>query len=86
MTTWTIKTETSDLDRAREIATDQRNRGYTAWIEDENGRHVEEGPLKNVQANRSLRQFGIAALFWLGSTMVLIGGLYLIGVWVDGVW
>ena len=48
-----------------------------------NGRHVAEGPLKNVQANRSLRQFGIAALFWLGAATVLLGGLYLIGV---GVW
>jgi hypothetical protein len=51
-----------DLNRAREIATDQRNRGYKVWIEDENGRQVDEEPLKNEQANRSLRRFAIGAL------------------------
>jgi hypothetical protein len=42
--------------------------------------------LNHEQAIRSLRQFGIAALFWLVPATILIGGLYLIGVWVDGVW
>jgi hypothetical protein len=86
MTTWVIRSETSDLDRATELATDQRNRGYRVWIEDENGRQVDERPLKNVQASRSLRQYWIAPVFVLVPIMVLIGGLYLLGVWVDGVW
>jgi hypothetical protein len=47
---------------------------------------VDERPLKNERADRSLRQYWIAPLFWLVPIIVLIGGLYLIGVWVDGVW
>jgi hypothetical protein len=46
MTTWTIKSVTDDPDRALEIVQDQRIKGYTAWIEDENGRDVDEKALK----------------------------------------
>ena len=42
MTTWIIKSVTDDPDRAREIVQDQRSKGYTAWIEDEHGRGVDE--------------------------------------------
>ena len=86
MATWTIRTQTSDFKRALEMAEDQRNRGYTVWIEDENGGHVDERPLKHEQTNRSLREIGVAALFLLVPITIGIGGLYLIGVWVDGVW
>jgi hypothetical protein len=80
MMTWIIRTQTSDYKRALEIAEDQRNRGYEVSIEDENGGHS----LKNE--HRSLREFGVGALIALGFITVSIGGLYLIGVWVDGVW
>jgi hypothetical protein len=86
MATWIIRTQTSDYKRALEIAEDQRNRGYKVWIEDENGGRVDERPLKNEQTNRSLREIGLGALFWLGPIMVAVVGLYLIGVWVDRVW
>ena len=42
--------------------------------------------LANEQTNRSLREIGIGALFWLGPITVSIVGLYLIGVRVDRVW
>jgi hypothetical protein len=86
MTIWIIRSEVNDVNLALEIAADQRNKGYKVWIEDENGGRVDEGPLKSERAHRSLRNFGIGALFWLGAVTVLIGGLYLVGVWVDGVW
>jgi hypothetical protein len=38
------------------------------------------------RANRSLREIGVAALFLSGAVTLGIGGLYLIGVWVDRVW
>ena len=46
MTTWIIKSVTDDPDRALEIVQDQRIKGHTAWIEDENGRGVDEQALK----------------------------------------
>jgi hypothetical protein len=85
MPTWTIRTQTSDLRRAFEIAEDQRNRGYEVSIEDENGAPVGE-TAKNKQTDRSAREFWIGVLVLLGIITVLIGGLYLMGVWVDGVW
>jgi hypothetical protein len=86
MATWTIRSQTSDFKRPLEMAEDQRNRGYTVWIEDENGGRVDERPLKHEQTNRSLREIALAALFLLVPITVVIGGLYLIGVWVDRVW
>ena len=86
MATWTIRTQTSDFKRALEMAEDQRNRGYTVWIEDESDGHVDEPPPKHEPTNRSLRDIGVAAFFLLVPITVVIGGLYLIGVWVDGVW
>jgi hypothetical protein len=46
MTTWIIKSETDDPDRALASVEDQRAKGYTAWIEDENGTAVDEQSLK----------------------------------------
>jgi len=37
-TSVTIKSQTDDPKSALAIVTEQRNRGYTAWIEDENGK------------------------------------------------
>jgi hypothetical protein len=54
MTVWTIRTETDDLESVREMVEDQRNRGYNAWIEDENGQRVDEEPFK--KSGRSLYQ------------------------------
>ena len=42
MTTWIIKSKTNDPERALEIVADQRSKGYTAWIEDEHGKAVDE--------------------------------------------
>jgi hypothetical protein len=38
--------DNDDPERALEIVQDQRNRGYTAWIEDEHGLGVDEESLK----------------------------------------
>ena len=46
MNAWIIKTETYDSEQALQIVEDQRTKGYTAWIEDENGRSVDEQSLK----------------------------------------
>ena len=46
MPAWIIKTETYDPDRALWIVEDQRNKGFDAWIEDENGAAVDEQSLK----------------------------------------
>jgi hypothetical protein len=87
MTTWTwiVKTETEDSQRALEIVQDQRNRGYTAWIEDENGRGVDEETLKIGKAEPikpTPYERGIAALVFV-TAVAAIGTLYLIGLWVD---
>jgi hypothetical protein len=68
------------------MAEEQRNRGYTVWIEDENGGRVDERPFKHEQTNRSFREIGLAVLFLFVPITVVIGGLYLMGVWVDRVW
>ena len=46
MPAWIIKTETYDPDRALWIVEDQRNKGFDAWIEDENGRRLTNNPSK----------------------------------------
>jgi len=50
MTTWIIKSETDDSDRALANVEDQRSTRYTAWIEDENGTAVDEQSLKMKRA------------------------------------
>ena len=86
MATWIIRTQTSDSKRALEMAEDQRKRGYTVWIEDEDGGRVDERSLKPLKQDRTLSEIGLAAFLWSGAVMIGIGGLYLIGVWVDRVW
>ena len=88
MTTWTwiVKTETDDPQSALEIVQDQRNRGYTDWIEDENGRGVDEETLKIGKAEPTkptLYERGIGALVFVAAAVAAIGTLYLIGLWVD---
>jgi hypothetical protein len=55
MTTWIIKSETDDADRALANVVDQRSKGYTAWIEDEHGKAVDEELLKMNKAVPTLR-------------------------------
>jgi hypothetical protein len=86
MPAWIIKSETYDPDVALEIVADQRNQGYNAWIEDENGAAVDEQSLKmngRVETKRGLpeRLRGPAVVV----TSILAGFfvLYLVGLWVD---
>ena len=72
--TWTIRTETDDLESVREMVEDQRNRGYNAWIEDESGRRVGEEPFK--KSGRSLYQKIIGVVIWGTAIAVTLGGLY----------
>jgi hypothetical protein len=79
MTTWTIKSEIDDPKRALEIIEVQRNRGYKAWIEDENGRNVDEETLKKndiQRTTRSLYERLLGVLIWGTAAAVAIGGLY----------
>jgi hypothetical protein len=79
MTTWTIKCQIDDPKRALEIVEDQRKRGYKVWIEDENGRDVDEESLKRndvQQTNRAFYEKGIGVLIWGAAAAVAIGGLY----------
>ena len=59
MNAWIIKTETYDPEQAFQIVEDQRTKGYMAWIEDENGRSVDEPSLKmngGVATKRTLSE------------------------------
>ena len=86
MATWIVKSETYDSERALEVVRDQRARGYTAWIEDEHGKAVDEELLrtnKAVPTEPSIRE-RLAAPLVIGASVVAdIFVLYLIGLWVD---
>ena len=71
MTPWIVKSVTDDPDRALEIVADQRTKGYTAWIEDEHGKAVDEellGKNEAVPSKPSLRERwqGVNGRFWIG--------------------
>ena len=86
MTTWTIKSVTDDPDRALEIVQDHRIKGYTAWIEDENGRDVDEKALKIGKAELAkppLYERGKGAAYFVAAAVAAFGTLYLLGLWVD---
>jgi hypothetical protein len=86
MTTWVIKSQTSDPKRALEIVEDWRSTGQEVWIEDERGNRVAEGTLKGTEIKRTPRylgEYGIGILFWLGAAAIGTGILYLLGAWVD---
>jgi hypothetical protein len=86
MTTWIIKSETDDPERALEIVQDQRNKGYNAWIDDENGAAVDEQSLKmngRVATKRTLPERLMGPLFVVASVVAGIVILYLVGLWID---
>ena len=86
MTTWIMKSETDDPDRALANVEDQRSKGYTAWIEDEHGKAVDEELLrtnKAVPTEPSIRE-RLATPLVIGASVVAgIFILYLVGLWVD---
>jgi len=86
MTTWIMKSETDDPDRALANVEDQRSKGYTAWIEDEHGKAVDEELLrtnKAVPTKPSVRERFTAPLVIGASVVAGIFVLYLVGLWVD---
>ena len=66
MKAWTIKTQTYDPELAVEIVADERTKGYTAWLEDEEGRTVDEESLitDGGVATKRTRRFLLGHL-WL---------------------
>ena len=86
MTTWIIKSETDDLDRALANISDQRSKGYTAWIEDENGKAVDEDLLKRtgrVASERTLLERLMGPLIVVASAVAGLLVLYLLDLWID---
>ncbi len=86
MPAWIIKSETYDPDVALEIVTVQRDRGYNAWIEDENGAAVDEQLLKlngRVEAQRTLLERLRGPAVVMASVFAGFFVLYLVGLWVD---
>jgi hypothetical protein len=83
---WIIKSETYDPDVALEIVADQRNKGYNAWIEDENGAAVDEQSLKmngRVETERGLPERLRGPAVVVASIFAGFFVLYLVGLWVD---
>jgi hypothetical protein len=81
-----MKSETDDPERALANVEDQRSKGYTAWIEDEYGKAVDEELLrtnKAVPTEPSIRERLAGPLVIGASVVVGIVVLYLIGLWVD---
>ena len=84
MATWTIKSRTDDPDLALDIFDDLQYRGYSAWIEDENGNAVDEKSLQRAKPiRRSLRETVTGPLVVVASIIVGIVVLFLVGLWVD---
>jgi hypothetical protein len=86
MATWIIKSVTDDFDRALEVVGDQRNRGYTAWIEDHNGRAVDEetGKVEKPSSLKSIvEEKWKGALVFLAAALAALVTLYGLGAWVD---
>jgi hypothetical protein len=81
-----MKSETDDPDRALANVEDQRSKGYTAWIEDEHGKAVDEELLrtnKAVPTKPSIRERLTGPLVIGASVVAGIIVLYLVGLWVD---
>ncbi len=84
MPAYIIKTEITDPDLALAIVGDQRNKGYNAWIDDENGAAVDEQSLKvngRVATKRLDRLIG--PLVVAASVVAGLFVVYLIGLWID---
>ena len=88
MTTWIIKSETEgpdDPDRALANISDLRSKGYTAWIEDENGKTVDEDLLKRtgrVAIERTLLERLTGPLIVVASAVAGLLVLYLLDFWI----
>ena len=83
VTTWIIKSETDDPDRALAHV---GSKGYTAWIEDENGTAVDEQSLKmngGGAIKRTLSERLTGPLVVLASVVAGVVVLYLVGLWVE---
>jgi hypothetical protein len=81
-----MKSETDDPDRALANVADQRAKGYTAWIEDEHGKAVDEELLrtnKAVPTKPSVRERLTGPFVLVSSVVAGVVVLYLIGLWVD---
>jgi hypothetical protein len=66
---------------------DQQTKGYTAWIEDEHGKAVDEEALRMHEAEPTKptpTEKWKGLLVGLASAVVAIGILYVAGLWVDG--
>jgi len=86
MATWIVKSETYDSERALEVVRDQRARGYTAWIEDEHGKAVDEESLgmnQAVPSKPSVRKRWQGIFVIVASAVAALGTLHVIGLWVD---
>jgi len=86
MPAWIIQTETYDPDRALWIVEDQRNKGFDAWIEDENGASVDEQSLKRdgrVATKRTLLDYLMGPIFVAAWVVAGLFVVYLIGLWID---
>jgi hypothetical protein len=79
MTTWIVKSEIDDLRRGLEMVEQQRSDGYKAWIEDENGRKVDEASLKKndtTSTKCSAYETVMAVLIWGAAAIIGVGALY----------
>jgi hypothetical protein len=79
MTTFVIKVATNDVKDALDIAEVERNRGYEIWVEDENGRKIDEEAVKKSGAQRigSSLYEKVLGLLILGTAVAVgIGVLY----------
>jgi hypothetical protein len=86
MVTWIVKSETDDSKRALDIVGDQRARGYTAWIEDEHGKAVDEESLKMnkaVPTKPSVRERLEGLFVVFAAAVAFLGIFYAVGWWVD---
>ena len=88
MTTWIIKSETDDPNRALANVEDQRSKGYTAWIEDEHGKAVDEELLrmdKAVPTKTSAREKLQGLLVFFAAAVAALGILYLAGGFITSI-
>ena len=79
MTSWIVKSQIDEPKHALEIAAEQRKRGYKVWIEDEEGRDIDEETLERNDVQGTVRtryETAMGILIWGMAAAVAIGGLY----------
>src|SRR6516162_11606255 len=79
MTSWIVKSQIDEPKHALEIAAEQRKRGYKVWIEDEEGRDIDEETLERNDVQGTVRtryETLMGILIWGTAAAVAIGGLY----------